>query len=68
MEIKLYEYGLDNCLLEAEKLLRACLYVHTGKKNQRIREIKIAEAYGIIEAARSAIVVNNPEQNEGDTE
>lgn len=61
MEIKLYEFGLDNCLGDAEACLRDAIYNYTGKKDEHLRLAKIGEAFGLIQAARQMIDISNPE-------
>ena len=63
MDIKLYEYGLDNSLIDAVKILRGAMGTKRSKKD---KDIKIAEAIGIIDTARVMIIVSEPEEQATD--
>lgn len=55
MNIKLYEYGLDNSLTDAVTILRGAMGTKLSKKD---KDIKIAEAIGIIDTVRLMVVVS----------
>lgn len=65
MTIDLYEFGLDMQLEEAVKILRMAGHDNLSKKD---KNIKIAEAIGIIETVQMMIKVSEPENaQEADT-
>lgn len=63
MDIKLYEYGLDNSLIEAVNILRAAMGTKLSKRD---KDIKIAEAISIIDTAHIMVVVSEPEEQATD--
>lgn len=63
MDIKLYEYGLDNSLIDAVNILRGAMGTKLSKRD---KDIKIAEAIGIIDTARIMVVVSEPEEQATD--
>lgn len=64
MNIDLYEYGVENNLQEAEKLLRSAL----DNNNKHTKNQQIAEALGIVTAVRHIILIHeNDEEEECDT-
>jgi hypothetical protein len=65
MNIKLNEYGLDNSLIEAVNILRGAIGTKLSKKD---KDIKIAEAIGIIDTARIMVIVSEPEEEQEDND
>jgi hypothetical protein len=63
MDITLHGYGLDNSLIDAVTILRAAMGTKLSKKD---KDIKIAEAIGIIDTARIMIIVSEPEEQATD--
>lgn len=63
MNIKLYEYGLDNSLTDAVTILRGAMGTKLSKRD---KDIKIAEAIGIIDTARIMTIVSEPEEQATD--
>lgn len=63
MNIILNEYGLDNSLIDAVNILRDAMGTKLSKKD---KDIKIAEAIGIIDTARIMTVVSEPEEQATD--
>ena len=63
MKIDLYEYGLDNSLIDAVKILRGAIGTKLSRKD---KDIKIAEAIGIIDTVRMMTVVSEPEEQATD--
>ena len=64
MDIRLYEYGIDNSLIDAVKILRGAMGTKLSKKD---KDVKIAEAIGIIDTVRIMSVVSEPEEKATDT-
>ena len=63
MDIELNGYGLDNSLIDAVEILRGAMGTKLSKKD---KDIKIAEAIGIIDTARIMIIVSEPEEQATD--
>lgn len=63
MNISLYEYGLDMQLKEAVEILRGGMGKKLSKKD---KDIRIAEAIGIIETVCRMVIVSDPEQQATD--
>lgn len=64
MNIKLYEYGWDNSLSDAIKILRGAMGLKLSKKD---KDIKIAEAIGIIDTVCSMVYISESEEQATDT-
>ena len=65
MDIKLYEYGLDHSLKDAVDILRGAMGSKLSKKD---KDIKIAEAIGIVDTVRIMTIVQEPEEQATDVE
>lgn len=59
MKIELYEYGLDNQLGAAATILRGAMGKKLSKKD---KDIRIAEAIGIIQTVNFMSVVSDPDK------
>ena len=57
LNIKLYEYGLDESLKDAVTLLRGAIGNKLSKKD---KDVKISEAIGVIDTARFMIDIYDP--------
>lgn len=63
MKIELYEYGLEMRLKEAVDILRGAIGTKLSKKD---KDVKIAEAIGIIDTVHFMIIVSEPEEKATD--
>lgn len=64
MNIELYEFGLDTSLINAVEILRGAMGTKISEKD---KDIKIAEAIGIIDTVRLMVIVSEPEEKATDT-